>query len=99
DQWGVCAAACAEISAVCDELAHLAEALRTLGDATPRSFDQIAAMGEQLSSMLVAAVYRREGLDAVHVEGRQVFSTEEQYRRAEPQPEAIAEASRAQILP
>jgi aspartate kinase len=94
-----CAEVCAEISAVCDELAHLAEALKTLGDATPRSFDQIAAMGEQLSSMLVAAVYRREGLAAVHVDGRQVVITDEQYMKAEPQPEAIAEASRAQILP
>ena len=94
-----CADVCGEISAVCDELAHLAEALRTLGDATPRSFDQIAAMGEQLSSMLVAAVYRREGLDAVHVDGRQVVITDEQYMKAEPNPEAIAEASRAQILP
>jgi aspartate kinase len=94
-----CADVCGEISAVCDELAHLAEALRTLGDATPRSFDQIAAMGEQLSSMLVAAVYRREGLDAVHVDGRQVVITDEQYMKAEPNPEAIAEASRAHILP
>jgi aspartate kinase len=94
-----CADVCGEISAVCDELAHLAEALRTLGDATPRSFDQIAAMGEQLSSMLVAAVYRREGLPAVHIDGRQVIITDEQYMKAEPNPEAIAEASRAQILP
>ena len=94
-----CADICAEMSAICDELAHLAEALRTLGDATPRSYDQIAAMGEQLSSMLVAAVYRKEGLDAVHVDGRQVVITDEQYMKAEPQSEAIAEASRAQILP
>ena len=36
-----------------DELAHLAEALSTLGDLTPRSLDAIAAIGEQLSSQLV----------------------------------------------
>ena len=94
-----CGEICAEMSALCDELAHLAEALSTLGDATPRSFDLIAAFGEQLSSMLVAAVLEHEGLPTVHVDGRQVMITDEQYMRAEPQPEAIAEASRAHILP
>ena len=94
-----CGEICAEMSALCDELAHLAEALSTLGDATPRSFDLIAAFGEQLSSMLVAAVLQHEGLPTVHVDGRQVMITDEQYMRAEPQPEAIAEASRAHILP
>ncbi|MEO5568547.1 MAG: hypothetical protein ABIR92_08645, partial [Gemmatimonadaceae bacterium] len=52
-----CGEICAEMSALCDELAHLAEALSTLGDATPRSFDLMASFGEQLSSMLVAAVF------------------------------------------
>lgn len=94
-----CGDICGEMSALCDELAHLAEALSTLGDATPRSFDLIAAFGEQLSSMLVAAVLQHDGLPAVHVDGRQVMITDEQYMRAEPQPEAIAEASRAHILP
>lgn len=94
-----CGEICAEMSALCDELAHLAEALSTLGDATPRSFDLIAAFGEQLSSMLVTAVLAHEGLPTVHVDGRQVMITDEQYMRAEPQPEAIAEASRAHILP
>jgi aspartate kinase len=94
-----CADICGEMSALCDELAHLAEALATLGDATPRSFDLIAAFGEQLSSMLVATVLKSEGIDAVHVDGRQVMITDENYMKAEPQPEAIAEASRAHILP
>ncbi|HET9426484.1 MAG TPA: lysine-sensitive aspartokinase 3 [Gemmatimonadaceae bacterium] len=94
-----CADICGEMSAMCDELAHLAEALSTLGDATPRSFDLIAAFGEQLSSMLVAAVLKHEGLPAVHVDGRQVMITDETYMKAEPQPEAIAEATRAHLLP
>jgi len=39
-----------------DELAHLAEALSTLGHVTPRSFDAIAAQGEQLSANKVKGV-------------------------------------------
>jgi aspartate kinase len=94
-----CADLCGEMSALCDELAHLAEALSTLGDATPRSFDLIASFGEQLSSMLVAAALRHRGLATVHVDGRQVMITDDQYMKAEPQPELIAEAARARILP
>ena len=71
-----------------DELAALAEALRTLGDLTPRSLDAIASLGEQLSSVLVVAAFRAHGLPAEHVDARQVMITDAQYTRAEPQPDA-----------
>ena len=90
---------CGELSAMFDELASLAEALRTLGDLTPRSLDAIASLGEQLSSVLVVAAFQRNGLDAEHVDARQVMITDAQYTRAEPQPDAIAEASQRLIMP
>ena len=90
---------CAELSAMFDELAHLAEALSVLGDLTPRSKDAIASMGERLSSQLVVAAMRRMGLEAEHVDAREVMITDDQYCRAEPQPEAIAEAARDLVLP
>ncbi|HEX8848907.1 MAG TPA: lysine-sensitive aspartokinase 3 [Gemmatimonadaceae bacterium] len=89
----------AELSAMFDELAHLAEALSVLGDLTPRSKDAIAAIGERLSSQLVVAAMRRMGLAAEHVDARDVVITDDQYCRAEPQPEAIAEAARDLVLP
>lgn len=97
---GVAAAEVAgEMSALFDELAHLAEALSVLGDLTPRSLDAISAMGEQLSSLLVVAAYEAMGLPAVHVDARDVMITDEHYGRAEPQPEAIAAAARTHVLP
>src|SRR5690606_37977411 len=48
---------CAEISVGFDELAHLAEAFRTLGYLTPRSLDSVAATGELLSSRIIAAAF------------------------------------------
>ena len=45
---------CEELSAMFDELAHLAEALSTLGDVTPRSLDAIASFGERMSSLLAS---------------------------------------------
>jgi aspartate kinase len=90
---------CGELSAMFDELAHLAEALRTLGDLTPRSLDTIASLGEQLSSVLVVAAFQQHGLDAEHVDARQVMITDAQFTRAEPQADAIAEASQRIIMP
>ncbi|NUR19389.1 MAG: lysine-sensitive aspartokinase 3 [Gemmatimonadaceae bacterium] len=89
----------AELSATFDELAHLAEALSVLGDLSPRSKDAIASIGERLSSQLVVAAMRKMGVDAEHVDARDVMITDDQYCRAEPQPEAIAEAARDLVLP
>jgi aspartate kinase len=88
-----------ELSAMFDELASLAEALRTLGDLTPRSLDAIASLGEQISSVLVVAAFRLRGLPAVHVDARQVMITDERFTRAEPQPEAISEAAQRIVMP
>src|SRR6185503_6727768 len=94
-----CAEVCAELSAMVDELAHLTEALNTLGDVTPRSLDAIASYGEQLSSRLVVAAFLRHGLPAEHVEARDVMITDDSFTRAEPDIDAIAEASRRVLLP
>ncbi len=94
-----CAELCSEMSAMIDELAHLTEALNTLGDATPRSLDAIAAYGEQLSSQLAVAAFRKCGLPAEHVEARDVMVTDEAFTRAEPNTDAIAEAALRLVAP
>jgi aspartate kinase len=89
----------AEMSASFDELASLAEALSVLGHATPRSFDAIAAFGEQLSSHLVAAFFKLRDIPAEHMDARDVFVTDDNFMSAEPQTDAIAEAARDQVQP
>lgn len=89
----------AELSAHFDELASLAEALSVLGHVTHRSLDTIAAYGEQLSSLLVAAVFRERGIPATHVDAREIMVTDDNFMSAEPQPDLIAERAREQILP
>jgi len=88
-----------EVSVIFDELASLCEALSVLGFITPRSLDAIAGMGERASSMLIAAAFRRRGIDAVHVDARKVIITDANFGRAEPQSEAIATAARALVAP
>lgn len=82
-----------ELSVSFDELAHLAEALSTLGHATPRARDTIAAKGEGLSSMMVVAAFRARGIPATHVDATQVMITTDHHERAEPRADKIAEAS------
>lgn len=89
----------AEMSATFDELASLAEALSVLGHATPRSFDAIAAFGEQLSSHLIAALFQLRGIPAEHLDGRDVFVTDDNFMTAEPQTDAIGEAARNLVQP
>jgi len=94
-----CAEVCAEMSALFDELASLAEALSTLGDLTPRSLDAIASFGEQISSLLCVAAFRAQHLPVEHVDARQVMITDGHFTRAEPKAESIAQATRQVVLP
>lgn len=88
-----------EISATFDELAHLAEAFRTLGYLTPRSLDAVAAIGELLSSQIVAAAFRHRGLPAAYVDARDVMRTNDFFTKAEPDLEGIRQAAQAQLVP
>jgi len=89
----------AELSATFDELAALAEALSVLGHATARSRDAIASKGEILSSILVTAAIAARGIAAEHVDATTVMITGDQFGRAEPRPERIAEASQKILRP
>jgi aspartate kinase len=88
-----------EMSVMFDELAALAGALSVLGDLTPRSQDAIASIGEQLSSLLCAAAFRATGLPARHVDARHVMVTDDTFTKAEPEPQAIAEAAQRLVAP
>jgi aspartate kinase len=89
----------AEVSAGLDELAHLAEAFSTLGFATPRSLDAVAAIGELLSSRIVAAALRHRGVPAAWVDARDVTITDEHFTRAAPDLPRLAAAAREQVRP
>ena len=88
-----------EIGAGFDELAHLAEALRTLGYLTPRSLDTVAALGELLSSQIVAAALRHHGLPAHFVDARDVMITNDFFTHADPDIAGIEHAARAHLRP
>jgi aspartate kinase len=88
-----------DLSAMCDELAGLAEALSVLGHHTPRSEDTVAAYGEQMSSHLVVAAFRARGLPAELIDARRVMITDEQFTRAAPNHAAIERAAGEHLRP
>ena len=88
-----------DTGAMFDELAHLAEALSVLGDATPRSQDAVASMGERLAAPIVAAALARIGVPATFVDARRVMATTADFGKAEPRPDEIAIACRTHVLP
>ena len=89
----------ADTSVLFDEMAHLAEALSVLGDVSARSLDAVAAYGERLSAPIVSAAFVQRGIPAAYVDARRVMITDGAFGRALPQPDAISDAVREQLLP
>jgi aspartate kinase len=73
-----------EINAHFDQLADLVKGLAIMGELTPRATDAISAYGERLSSIIVAAAFQSEGIDAVHVDARHVIVTDRRHTQAAP---------------
>lgn len=70
------------------ELAELVRGLAILGELTPRSVDAISSFGERISSRLVAIAFRNYGIDAAHVDAREVIKTDARHTQAAPLYEA-----------
>lgn len=66
------------------ELNELVGGLAVLGELTPRSIDAISSYGERMSSLIVAEKFRQLGLNAAHVDSRQVIITDDRHTQALP---------------
>jgi aspartate kinase len=67
-----------------EELAELVKGLAVMGELTPRATDAISSYGERISSLIVTALFKRCGLDAVHVDARKVIITDQRHTHATP---------------
>ncbi len=74
----------ASIDALFDELAALVSALAVVAEVTPRSKDQIVAMGELASSRIVAAALEDAGLPCRWLDARAVLVTDASHEAALP---------------
>ncbi len=67
-----------------DQLDEVLRGLAAILELTPRISDLIVSYGERLSSRMIAAAFRERGIDAAHVEARDVIITDSQFQRAVP---------------
>ncbi len=74
----------AEVEAHFHELAELVKGLAVMGELTPRATDAISSYGERVSSVIVAAFFRKAGIPAVHVDSRSVIVTDSRHMQAAP---------------
>jgi len=66
------------------ELSELVKGLAVMGELTPRATDAISSYGERISSIIVTGLFRRTGLDAVHLDSRKVIVTDRRHTQAAP---------------
>lgn len=84
----------AQLDAITAEFERIARGVLMLGERPPRSVDEAIAVGERLSSQLIAAFLRSRGIDAYAVNAREVIVTDAVFGNASP----ILEATREKAL-
>ena len=82
-----------------EALDELLRGIAAVGELTPRTTDHVAAIGEILSSRIVAAAFSAHGLDATMVESRECIVTDNNHVRAAPLMEETNERLRANVQP
>jgi aspartate kinase len=81
------------------EIHALVKGISILRELTPRSMDAICSYGERLSSRIIAAGLREEGVDAVWVDARDVMITDDNFGRAQPIMDLVTRALDMKIRP
>ncbi len=82
-----------------DSLDELVRGIAILGELTARTSDLIVSYGERLSSVIITAAFRQQGIAAVHVDAREVIMTDNHFGKATPDEPAIERALGARVLP
>ncbi len=67
-----------------DQLDEVLRGLAAILELTPRISDLIVSYGERLSSRMIAAAFCERGIDAVHLDARDIIITDSQFQKAIP---------------
>ncbi|HMD77999.1 MAG TPA: lysine-sensitive aspartokinase 3 [Terracidiphilus sp.] len=82
-----------------DSLDEVLRGLAAILELTPRISDLIASYGERISSRIVAAAFCERGINAAHVDAREIIVTDSQFQKAVPQDAAIDKRAQEKLLP
>jgi aspartate kinase len=88
-----------EVKAEFDELNGLVHALSVLREVSPRSRDAVHAVGELVSSRIVAAAFADHGIPSAWVDARTVLITDAEHTGAAPDMIETCERARERMAP
>ena len=89
----------AQVNHELNELAALVHALAVLREVSPRSQDAVLAVGELVSSRIVAAALADDGVPSAWVDARTVLITDAEHTGAAPDMIATCERAREHVAP
>ena len=73
--------------------------LSAILELTPRISDLIVSYGERISSRIVTAAFCERGVDAAHVDAREIIVTDSEFQKAAPQDDIIEKRAPEKLLP
>jgi len=82
-----------------DQLDEVLRGLAAILELTPRISDLIVSYGERISSRMIAAAFCESGIDAVHVDARDVIVTDSQFQKAIPIDTVIEKRTAEKVRP
>ena len=82
-----------------DQLDEVLRGLAAILELTPRISDLIVSYGERLSSRMIAAAFCERGINAAHVDAREVILTDSQFQKAIPIDSAIEKRACEKVRP
>jgi bifunctional aspartokinase / homoserine dehydrogenase 1 len=71
-----------QIKAALNTLETLLEGAFLIGEITPKLSDKIVSFGELLSSYIISAYFKSQGLDALHADARTLITTDQLHGKA-----------------
>jgi aspartokinase/homoserine dehydrogenase 1 len=77
----------------------LCKAISLIGEASPRTLDAVASLGERMSVRLLAAVFAENGLAAKALDASELIVTNSHFQNAHPDLDETTRQTRAKILP
>ncbi len=93
------AALVALIDAEFDAMDEVLRGLAAIRELTPRISDLIVSYGERISSRIVAAAFSERGVDAAHVDAREIVITDSEFQKAVPLDDMIEKRAMEKVLP
>jgi aspartate kinase len=82
-----------------DQLDEVLRGLAAILELTPRISDLIVSYGERLSSRMIAAAFCERGINAAHVDAREIILTDSQFQKAIPLDAAIEKRANEKVRP